>query len=43
MLLAFIRICCRCSKTYKIDKDGEYLQQADCIYHWGRMRSQRGE
>ncbi|CAF5184880.1 unnamed protein product, partial [Rotaria magnacalcarata] len=35
------RICCRCSKTYKIDINGEYVKQEDCIYHWGRMRSQR--
>ncbi|CAF1078240.1 unnamed protein product [Rotaria sordida] len=35
------RICCRCSKTYKIDKNEEYIMQEDCIYHWGRMRTQR--
>lgn len=41
--LAFTRICCRCSKTYKINKDGEYLAQEQCIYHWGRLLSRRGE
>ncbi|CAF4074874.1 unnamed protein product [Rotaria sp. Silwood2] len=35
------RVCCRCSKTYRIDKNGEYIKQEDCIYHWGRMRTQR--
>ncbi len=36
-------MCCRCSKTYKINKDGEYLRQEQCIYHWGRLLSQRGK
>ncbi|CAF0814371.1 unnamed protein product [Rotaria sp. Silwood1] len=36
-----IRLCCRCSKTYRIDKNEEYVKQEDCIYHWGRMRTQR--
>ena len=37
------RLCCRCSKNYRVNHDGEYLSRDECIYHWGRMRSQRGE
>jgi hypothetical protein len=40
--IAYTRLCCRCSQAYKINKDGEYLKQEQCIYHWGRILSQRG-
>ena len=36
-----VRTCCRCSKNYRVDEDGEHVTQEDCIYHWGRIRSQR--
>ncbi|CAF0782777.1 unnamed protein product [Adineta ricciae] len=35
------RTCCRCGKLYKITNEGEYVKQDDCIYHWGRLRTQR--
>ena len=41
--IANTRVCCRCSKTYRINQDGEYIKQEECIYHWGRIRTQRGE
>lgn len=31
------RECCRCGKGFFITRDGEYLTQEHCIYHWGRM------
>ncbi|UJR36341.1 hypothetical protein I4U23_029068 [Adineta vaga] len=36
-----IRTCCRCSKTYRITNEGGYVKQEECIYHWGRIRTQR--
>ncbi|CAF1097355.1 unnamed protein product [Adineta steineri] len=35
------RTCCRCSKTYRITNEGEYVKREECIYHWGRLRTQR--
>ena len=37
-----MRLCCRCGKTYRVNKHGEYITKEDCIYHWGRIRPQRG-
>ncbi|XP_055526668.1 uncharacterized protein MAL13P1.304 isoform X2 [Wyeomyia smithii] len=31
------RECCRCGKGFFITRDGEYLTQEHCIYHWGRL------
>ncbi|XP_012136383.1 uncharacterized protein LOC100879141 isoform X2 [Megachile rotundata] len=37
------RICCRCGQTYMINKYGFALQPQNCIYHWGRKFTIRGE
>ncbi|CAK9825678.1 RNA exonuclease 1 homolog [Anthophora retusa] len=37
------RICSRCGQTYMIDKQGFALQPQNCIYHWGRKFTIRGE
>ncbi|XP_058811724.1 serine-rich adhesin for platelets isoform X2 [Topomyia yanbarensis] len=31
------RECCRCGKGFFTTRDGEYLTQEHCIYHWGRL------
>ncbi|XP_043797112.1 RNA exonuclease 1 homolog isoform X1 [Apis laboriosa] len=37
------RICSRCGQTYMIDNQGFALQPQNCIYHWGRKFTIRGE
>ncbi|KOC59362.1 RNA exonuclease 1 like protein [Habropoda laboriosa] len=37
------RVCSRCGQTYMIDKQGFALQPQNCIYHWGRKFTIRGE
>ncbi|XP_011158953.1 RNA exonuclease 1 homolog [Solenopsis invicta] len=37
------RICSRCGQAYMIDKQGFAVQQQNCIYHWGRKFTVRGE
>ncbi|XP_076237746.1 uncharacterized protein LOC143181256 isoform X2 [Calliopsis andreniformis] len=37
------RICSRCGQAYVIDKQGFALRQQNCIYHWGRKITIRGE
>ncbi|KYQ53750.1 RNA exonuclease 1 like protein [Trachymyrmex zeteki] len=37
------RICSRCGQAYMINKQGFAVQQQNCIYHWGRKFSVRGE
>ncbi|XP_068971179.1 RNA exonuclease 1 homolog isoform X2 [Bombus flavifrons] len=37
------RICSRCGQTYVIDKRGFASRSQNCIYHWGRKFTIRGE
>ncbi|XP_076176946.1 uncharacterized protein LOC143151551 [Ptiloglossa arizonensis] len=37
------RICSRCGQTYIIDKQGFAVRSQNCIYHWGRKFTIRGE
>lgn len=37
------RICSRCGQNYMVDKHGFPVQQQNCIYHWGRKFTIRGE
>lgn len=37
------RICCRCGQSYMVDKHGFAVQSQNCIYHWGRKFTIRGE
>ncbi|XP_066598296.1 RNA exonuclease 1 homolog isoform X2 [Prorops nasuta] len=37
------RICERCGESYFVDKYGFATQQQNCIYHWGRKFTIRGE
>ena len=37
------RYCCRCNKPYMVNKHGYPLRQENCIYHWGRKFTSRGE
>ncbi|XP_014246282.1 exonuclease GOR isoform X2 [Cimex lectularius] len=30
--------CVRCSKTFFISPEGEYLTQEHCLYHWGKLQ-----
>ncbi|XP_078047306.1 RNA exonuclease prage isoform X2 [Augochlora pura] len=39
-LLVGERKCARCYKNFYVNrKDGEYLQEERCFYHWGKCRS----
>ena len=33
------RVCVRCSKPFLMHRDGEYLDQDKCHYHWGKLRT----
>lgn len=37
------RYCSRCNQSYMVDKHGLAVQQQNCIYHWGRKFTYRGE
>lgn len=37
------RICSRCGQAYMVDRHGFAVQQQNCIYHWGRKFTIRGE
>ncbi|XP_072756864.1 uncharacterized protein [Anoplolepis gracilipes] len=37
------RICSRCGQAYMVDKQGFAIQQQNCIYHWGRKFTIKGE
>lgn len=37
------RICSRCGQTYMVDRYGLATRQQNCIYHWGRKFTVRGE
>lgn len=37
------RICSRCGQAYMVDKQGFAVQQQNCIYHWGRKFTIKGE
>ena len=37
------RFCCRCGKSFMVDKHGLPLRQENCIYHWARKFTIRGE
>lgn len=34
------RKCIRCGKEYFVSQDGCYLTTEQCLYHWGKLRSQ---
>ncbi|KAL0132949.1 hypothetical protein PUN28_000587 [Cardiocondyla obscurior] len=37
------RICNRCGQAYMVNKQGFAVRQQNCIYHWGRKFTVRGE
>ncbi|XP_063980778.1 RNA exonuclease 1 homolog [Diachasmimorpha longicaudata] len=37
------RICIRCGQTYMVDRRGISVTEQNCIYHWGRKFTVRGE
>ncbi|KAG7198273.1 hypothetical protein KM043_005676 [Ampulex compressa] len=37
------RFCARCGQAYMVNKQGFAVQQQNCIYHWGRKFTIRGE
>ncbi|EFN69385.1 RNA exonuclease 1-like protein [Camponotus floridanus] len=37
------RMCSRCGQAYMVDKQGFAVQQQNCIYHWGRKFTIKGE
>lgn len=37
------RICSRCGQAYMVDKQSFAVQQQNCIYHWGRKFTIKGE
>ncbi|KAF7989508.1 hypothetical protein HCN44_008182 [Aphidius gifuensis] len=37
------RYCSRCNQSYMVDKHGLAVRQQNCIYHWGRKFTYRGE
>ncbi|XP_039292811.1 RNA exonuclease 3-like isoform X3 [Nilaparvata lugens] len=34
------RKCVRCGKEYFVSQDGSYLTTEQCVYHWGKLRTQ---
>ena len=36
------RVCDRCSKSYQVNVDGHQVVKEDCVFHWSRLRRQRG-
>ncbi|XP_018109979.1 RNA exonuclease 1 homolog isoform X2 [Xenopus laevis] len=36
------RVCCRCGAEYSVSTSGKCVRREECIYHWGRLRRQRG-
>ena len=36
------RTCDRCSKSYQVNVDGHQVVKEDCVFHWSRLRRQRG-
>ncbi|XP_075978395.1 exonuclease GOR-like isoform X3 [Anticarsia gemmatalis] len=30
-------LCVRCDKMFRMTRDGEYLKDEPCLYHWGRV------
>lgn len=37
------RFCCRCNKSYMVDKHGFPTRKENCIYHYARKFTFRGE
>ncbi|XP_014468903.1 PREDICTED: RNA exonuclease 1 homolog isoform X2 [Dinoponera quadriceps] len=37
------RMCSRCGQAYMVDRHGFSVRQQNCIYHWGRKFTIRGE
>ena len=37
------RTCSRCSKGYQVNVNGHQVVKEDCIFHWARLRKQRGQ
>ena len=36
------RSCDRCNKAFKVDEDGLQVVKEECVYHWARLRRNRG-
>lgn len=34
-------LCVRCDTPFRVGRDGEYLTRENCIFHWGRLGSDR--
>lgn len=32
-------LCVRCDKMFRMTREGEYLVEVSCLYHWGRVSS----
>ncbi|CAK1551039.1 unnamed protein product [Leptosia nina] len=30
-------LCVRCDKTFRMTREGEYVVEESCVYHWGRI------
>lgn len=30
-------LCVRCDKKFRVTREGEYLREEPCVYHWGRL------
>ncbi|XP_053559064.1 RNA exonuclease 1 homolog isoform X2 [Bombina bombina] len=39
---SFCRVCCRCGAEYMVSPSGNCVRREECVYHWGRLRRQRG-
>uniref|UniRef100_A0A1I7SJR8 EloA-BP1 domain-containing protein n=1 Tax=Bursaphelenchus xylophilus TaxID=6326 RepID=A0A1I7SJR8_BURXY len=37
------RTCCRCGAEYGLKKDGSFVKQEDCVFHWKRAYKRRSE
>ncbi|XP_037086862.1 RNA exonuclease 1 homolog isoform X1 [Pollicipes pollicipes] len=40
---ASCRECLRCNRTYAVADDGRALVEDQCVYHWGRVYTRRGD
>lgn len=40
-IMDFFR-CDRCNKIYEVTESGHQVEEEECVYHWGRNYSTRG-
>lgn len=41
-LTANQQVCCRCGKTFLRRPNGKYITKEQCVHHWGKLWTKRG-